>query len=145
MATPMHRKNVRFDAMESSEVSINSSPGEERAMNGILKPSVFQDSQDVSTASTAPLSPGRSSRKTPSIRMVDAFGREHSPLDDASIDNQSKSTVRVVDAMGRDVDEVSPAATEPDRPIPHAEAISMLKKGVSDLHEFGNGIPDDSE
>ena len=83
-------------------------------------------------------------RKLPSIRVVDAFGREQLPedmtLDDPSkVHSQTKrkAGVRILDAMDVDYSEVpSGELDETNRSIPslsHADALARVKQGLSDL------------
>ena len=100
---------------------------------------------------SAPVSP-RSLRKSPSIRLVDAFGRERSSNNErvngglektngsSGIDdgNRSRTTVRVVDAMGREVgDVVDESKLEDDRPLSRNEALTRVREGLADL---ANGL-----
>lgn len=95
-------------------------------------------------------SPSRTIRKSPSIRVVDAFGRERaSNVDDVGAKQEkqeavpnistprSKSAVRIVDAMGREVDEViepgSESRSEEDKPVKRDEALARVREGLVDL------------
>ena len=117
------------------------------AENGILaptpvKPNGMHDSArpatPVSREPSVPISP-RSPRKSPSIRVVDAFGRERLS-DNESIKNQangsavgediSKTKIRIVDAMGREVPKVDDHL---ERPLTRGEALSHVQKGLADL------------
>jgi hypothetical protein len=97
---------------------------------------------------TPALVPPRSPRKSPSIRVLDAFGRERS-LDSSQdrskqkesdvIDLRSKSTIRILDAMGREVEETcetsNKSVSEEDIPLKHNEALARVRKGIADLAE----------
>ena len=118
------------------------------AENGIVaptpvKPNGMQDyvarpATPVSREPSVPLSP-RSLRKSPSIRVVDAFGRERLS-DNESTKNQvngsavgedmSKTKIRIVDAMGRELPEVD---NHLERPLTRGEALSHVQKGLADL------------
>lgn len=124
--------------------------------NGIVaptpvKPVGIHDDDDVGRPSTpvsretpVPISP-RSPRKSPSIRVVDEFGREriskHEPVknqangsavgDDGS---RSKATIRIVDAMGREMPEgENERSTGVERPLKRGEALTHVQRGLADL------------
>jgi serine/arginine repetitive matrix protein 2 len=109
--------------------------------------STLQPARESSDTQVSPRSRSSNTpRKLPSIRVLDAFGREQLS-EDASLDGSSKvssrtrrrTSVRVLDAMGRDVkgDEVSPEKLdEPDRhiaPLNHAEVFTSVRQGLTDL------------
>jgi serine/arginine repetitive matrix protein 2 len=91
----------------------------------------------------------RSPRKSPGIRVVDAFGREQvsNERDDSEMGRLSPSAsakkprsnhaVRIVDAMGREVKEApepSPESKSDDDPqLSRNEALTRLKQGILDL------------
>jgi serine/arginine repetitive matrix protein 2 len=89
-------------------------------------------------------------RKSPSIRVVDAFGREQTSLSevDKSQDSgvvspvpstpRNKSSVRIVDAMGREVEEVletigGEGKNEVDVTLGHNEALRRVRQSIADL------------
>jgi serine/arginine repetitive matrix protein 2 len=109
----------------------------------------------VSHTASVTTSP-RSPRKSPSIRLVDAFGREqvssHKDVNNkrdkvdpsSSVDDTFRSrgtaTVRIVDAMGREVQEnaiTDNDKLEDDLPMKHNDALSYVRKGLVDL---ANGL-----
>ena len=169
MSTPNTKSilKVRFDVEKpDSEVSGNQNEpsgivpgmfrdtpsGEQRldfngspADNGIVAPtpngmqdSVARPATPVSRERSVPLSP-RSLRKPPSIRVVDAFGREQ--LSDNELfknqangsavgEDMSKTKIRIVDAMGHELPEVDDHL---ERPLTRGEALSHVQKGLADL------------
>lgn len=95
---------------------------------------------------STPVSPSRSPRspprKSPSIRVLDAFGREQVTEDKSSKGlntPKNKSGIRVVDAMGRDIEDSveQPTLDEVDiknsPPLKHSEALVRVRRGLSDL------------
>ncbi|KAH9945686.1 hypothetical protein B0H21DRAFT_744238 [Amylocystis lapponica] len=98
----------------------------------------------------------RRSPRSPSIRVVDAFGRETVPEKEAPDESadvrrveeapgvgtplgsgrstpRSKSVVRVVDAMGREVDERSEVSSESSAPLSHNEALERVRELAAHL------------
>lgn len=96
---------------------------------------------------STPVSTRSPPRKPPSIRVLDAFGREEKTAEaekDVIVINvnntpRSKSGVRIVDAMGRAVEgdtEVLEGASEVQEVVPplkHSEALMRVRQGLSDL------------
>lgn len=106
--------------------------------------------EEFETPVTPRSTPPPSLRKSPNIRVVDAFGREQTPLSEAdkSQDSsvvspvpstpRSKSSVRIVDAMGREVEEVldtigGEGKNEVDVTLGHNEALRRVRQSVADL------------
>jgi len=106
--------------------------------------------EDVNTLVTPRSTPPRSLRKSPSIRVVDAFGRERIPSNEDDIAQESAiashvsstprntSSVRIVDAMGREVNEVLETTSNEDKSegdiiLGHNEAIRRVRQTVADL------------
>ncbi|KAI9569718.1 hypothetical protein HD554DRAFT_2090293 [Boletus coccyginus] len=101
----------------------------------------------------------RSLRKSPSVRLVDAYGRERVneegtakpfidlPNGHAGAERKTTtSLVRIVDAMGRDVDgcranrlfEADVSVVSDDIPIGHAEALVRMRRTLRELAESLN-------
>lgn len=114
--------------------------------NGLPQPVEVKE-EEVEIPVTPRSTPPPSLRKSPSIRVVDAFGREQVSNDVAldsaaasSMSNtpRSKSSVRIVDAMGREVEEVlettgSEGKSEGDIILGHNEALRRVRKSIADL------------
>jgi hypothetical protein len=174
-ATPAARKSilkVRFDthapgieqslsneAIESSndlvDGIVNASWRTENISIDTAGPSVKSEEAEVRTRTpeppSTPVSPSRSPRKSPprkspSIRVLDAFGREQgvenkSNKDVPKVPNlRNKSGIRILDAMGRNVDnsiEQSTELSEMDEngspPLKHSEALVRVRQGLSNL------------
>ncbi|KAI0067171.1 hypothetical protein BV25DRAFT_1819465 [Artomyces pyxidatus] len=99
--------------------------------------------------------PRRKLRKSPSIRLVDEYGRDQDekPVTPARkevsmsmrmpggtlVTPRNKSAVRMLDAMGREVEEASEQNDSEDTVtqgrISRAEALARVRKAVSDLQE----------
>ena len=84
--------------------------------------------------------PPSSLRKSPGIRVLDAFGRE--TIEPMELEPatpgipRSKNTIRVVDAMGREVEEAVeniPEANIEEIPVSHNEALRRVKRSISEL------------
>lgn len=178
LATPAPRKSilrVRFDteslapgqSMAGSAVEAfngsSSNPKDSatsRQMNGSAKPNSLAVNIDNSdyrprTPTPTPTTPvpasvsPRRHRKSPSIRVVDAFGRamlsEELTVDKDqkgpnSPDATSRSKIRIVDAMGREVTEtIEPSdysqTDEDSIPLEHSEALTRVRRGLADLAE----------
>jgi serine/arginine repetitive matrix protein 2 len=101
--------------------------------------------QEVDALVTPRSTPPPSLRKSPSIRVVDAFGREQMPdhvVQDPALPVSStprnKSSVRIVDAMGREVEEVVETTTSQGKSngdiiLDHNEALRRVRQSISDL------------
>lgn len=170
MATPAARKSilkVRFDThAPSTEQSLSNDAIESNDfVDGIVNASWRTENVSVDTSAPAikieepeartrtpeppstPVSPSRSPRrspprKSPSIRVLDAFGREQVAEDKSSqVLNtpRNKSGIRVVDAMGRDIEDsveqstLSEADAKDSPPLKHSEALVRVRQGLSDL------------
>ncbi|KAJ7128902.1 hypothetical protein C8R43DRAFT_1026297 [Mycena crocata] len=84
----------------------------------------------------APVSPSRSPRRSPTIRVVDEYGRPDKSKPVKSPKNRNKNPVRIVDAMGREVETVEQSIKiEPsdDLPLDRNEALRAVREGVHDL------------
>jgi len=97
-----------------------------------------------------PKSP-KSPRKSPKIRVLDAFGREApSPVkrenDQANVFDamtpRGKNLVRIVDEMGREIvtdakespnDGIAPESSLPSPPLDRRDALARVRQGLSDL------------
>ena len=149
-------QKVRFDtrhshtehslAQQDTESSnlVEAIPYQSSQSNNASVPTEVPRTQNEET--TLQLRPtSNSARKSPSIRVVDAFGREQVP-EDSSLDSLSrvrstrrKTGVRILDAMGRDIDgssEVSsrkPDEIDPHNPLNNTEALTRVRQGLSDL------------
>jgi len=82
---------------------------------------------------TAPVSPSRSPRRSPTIRVVDEYGRPDKSKPVKSPKNRNKNPVRIVDAMGREVEAVEPIVKIEPSTLNHSEALRVVREGVSDL------------
>ncbi|KAJ7124938.1 hypothetical protein C8R44DRAFT_702862 [Mycena epipterygia] len=148
VATPTPRKSilkVRFNPQPaelelSATEDFSSANGHpEESTTGLATPVEEQEeSFRVHTPElpTAPVSPSRSPRRSPTIRVVDEYGRPDKSKPIKSPKNRNKNPVRIVDAMGREVQ----TAEEPvnlescgDLPLNHNEALRVVREGVSDL------------
>lgn len=109
--------------------------------------------------STPPSAPIRAPRRSPAVRIVDAFGRETTQDEETTETPEhehdepkpnkkrpeglaqpstprSRSLVKIVDAMGREVEEVSQEGTsEADIPISHNEALARVKQTIAHMAE----------
>ncbi|KAJ6603124.1 hypothetical protein B0H10DRAFT_2079468 [Mycena sp. CBHHK59/15] len=84
----------------------------------------------------APISPSRSPRRSPTIRVVDEYGRPDKSKPVKSPKNRNKNPVRIVDAMGREVETTEQTKkTEifDDIPMKPDEALRAVREGVSEL------------
>ncbi|KAF8070317.1 hypothetical protein FPV67DRAFT_1012205 [Lyophyllum atratum] len=166
-ATPAARKSilkVRFDTQSDSPNGNPTTGSSRNPLENITNASTRTDDVSVSTESSlgphrdevlsrgrmpevsSPATPASRrlqspSRKSPGIRILDAFGRE--VVKDESQPRpsspKSKGGIRIVDAMGREVgasDERSLDVTDnPEEPLMHAEAVVRVRQRVADLAE----------
>lgn len=93
---------------------------------------------------TSPARSPRSVRKSPSIRILDAFGNEAAEDNVAEISasraSPNKSAVRIVDAMGREVNESSPLIGIPLQRLTSGEVFSRVRKGLDGLVQDLNDL-----
>jgi serine/arginine repetitive matrix protein 2 len=105
---------------------------------------VIREAVDVPV--TPRSTPPPSIRRSPSIRVVDAFGREQIPSTETVITQDSvvtlpalntprnKSSVRIVDAMGREVEEAtSGEGKSQGDTLGHTEALKRVRQSIADL------------
>ncbi|EPQ57166.1 hypothetical protein GLOTRDRAFT_115203 [Gloeophyllum trabeum ATCC 11539] len=120
-----------------------------------LKSNEEQASEHPSFSLTPP-SPQRTPRKGPSIRVLDAFGRE-APNDEVAIKQEdddeevqvkeeattsqrNRSSIRIVDAMGREIlEEVESSADvstlNGDSPLSQGQALARVRETIAELRE----------
>ncbi|KAF7428425.1 hypothetical protein PC9H_007649 [Pleurotus ostreatus] len=70
-------------------------------------------------------------KRLPSIRMLDAYGRETKPEPEANI-----SSIKILDAMGREIEdqgELSVMSTDDSTILDHNEALTRVRLGLNDL------------
>jgi hypothetical protein len=114
-------------------------------IHGLSAPEEFKD-EEIAAPVTPRSTPPPSLRKSPSIRIVDAFGREQIPdmaekltvAIPISSSPHSKSSVRIVDSMGREIEEAmnitsSEGKSEGDILLGHNEALRRVRQSVADL------------
>ncbi|KAA1475142.1 hypothetical protein DENSPDRAFT_883330 [Dentipellis sp. KUC8613] len=135
---------------------VESSPvPQERVQDIALEPVSKPMPEPVTPARSPSPSSRRKLRKSPSVRLVDEYGREQS---EASVNKKdvsasmrmpgggplatprNKSAVRMLDAMGREVDEPAEANDSEDTvtertPLPRREALARVKRAVAELQE----------
>lgn len=148
VATPTPRKSilkVRFNPQPSelelsateNFSSTNGHPEESSHITatGLATPVEEEESFRVHTPElpTAPVSPLRSPRRSPTIRVVDEYGRPDKSKPVKSPKNWNKVPVRIVDAMGREVEPVEPTVKLEPSTLNHNEALRVVREGVSDL------------
>ncbi|KAF8230171.1 hypothetical protein L208DRAFT_1400880 [Tricholoma matsutake] len=167
---PLHK--VRFDTQHShTETSLAGQDTDSSILleSGLQPSSQSNNAPEVSEGTSMTPKPGEEStselrqqlpntpisprsrtsylpRKSPSIRVVDAFGREQLP-EDMSLDGLSdvdsrtrrKTGVRILDATGRDMDGSEAPSGKLDEsdehmsPLNHTEALTRVRQGLSDL------------
>ncbi|KAJ7497098.1 hypothetical protein FB451DRAFT_215312 [Mycena latifolia] len=149
VATPTPRKSilkVRFNPqpaeLELSATedfsSANGHPEElpNVSATGLATPVNEEESFRVHTPDlpAASTSPSRSPRRSPTIRVVDEYGRPDKSKPVKSPKNRNKNPVRIVDAMGREVQAVDQSVKlEPTNELNHNEALRVVREGVNDL------------
>lgn len=106
--------------------------------------------EEVPVPVTPRSTPPSTIRRSPIVRVVDAFGREHKVPNGDAIPElavtppvpatpRSKSSVRIVDAMGREVEESVEEAAEAIGPesedefLSHNEALRRVRQSIADL------------
>ncbi|PCH43921.1 hypothetical protein WOLCODRAFT_26303 [Wolfiporia cocos MD-104 SS10] len=99
--------------------------------------------EEESTVERTPV-PARARRKGPSVRVVDAFGRETLEEEDVKPDvdsllagpvpagSRNRSKVKIVDALGREVKDEGNGA---EAPLSHKEALDRVRRGIADMAE----------
>ncbi|KAJ7755726.1 hypothetical protein DFH07DRAFT_488949 [Mycena maculata] len=146
VATPTPRKSilkVRFNPQPSElelsateDFSSNGLPEKSLhlATTGLATP-VEEESLRVQTPElpTIPTSPSRSPRRSPTIRLVDEYGRPDKWKPAKSPKNRNKNPIRIVDAMGREVENLEPPVKIEESPLNHNDALRTVREGVSDL------------
>jgi serine/arginine repetitive matrix protein 2 len=118
---------------------------------------------ETANYTTAPLSPRRKSRRSPSVRLVDEYGRaqEDQPITPSRKDVRDHSaslrmpgggplktprstSVRIVDEMGREVEEPSEQNDSEDTVTEvrysRQEALQRIKRAVADLRNGLRGV-----
>ncbi|KAJ7668418.1 hypothetical protein DFH06DRAFT_1084423 [Mycena polygramma] len=150
VATPTPRKSilkVRFDP-QPAELELSATEDFSSA-NGHPEESLFPatglatpEEERVRTPElpTTPVprsrSPSRSPRRSPSVRIVDEYGRPDKAKPAKSPKNRNKSAVRIVDAMGREVETAEQTIkieVSDDVPLDHNEALRVVREGVANL------------
>ncbi|KAF7321343.1 hypothetical protein MKEN_00654500 [Mycena kentingensis (nom. inval.)] len=155
MTTPAARKSVlqvRFDERPSElelsaiEESTNGQ-GEEQSQSEVSdtglatpgdEPGYFRDH---TPEPVAPVSPAKSPRRSPTINIVDEYGRRSGGKTSGSSSpkasprhRKKKNSIRVLDAMGREVHpEASIVKDEPLPPLNRDDAFDFVRSGVSEL------------
>lgn len=102
--------------------------------------------EEVLTPVTPRSTPPSSLRRSPVVRVVDAFGREQKVGSDKNAANtllapptpRSRSSVRIMDAMGREVEEKveeepSMDITSEEELLSHNEALRRVRQSIADL------------
>lgn len=156
VATPATRKSilkVRFDPQASKSDDFTAEDVPEHSTYDVMNSSesnIAANSAGSDTRGARPstpelltlISPGCSPhnpRKSPSIRILDAFGREQTDIVDAKPDPsnsaRSSSTKRVPDAMDREVDEDEDETftAQSDHPMNRDELLSRVRRGLGDI------------
>ncbi|KAJ6593676.1 hypothetical protein B0H19DRAFT_1091527 [Mycena capillaripes] len=157
VATPTPRKSilkVRFDPqpaeLELSATedfsSTNGHPEESALVSATGLATPAEDRVRTPELPTTPVSPSRSPRRSPTIRMVDEYGRPDKFKPTKSPKNRNK--IRIVDAMGREVetDEQSiKTEVSDDVPLDRDEALRVVREGVADLVQGLNELDTSSD
>jgi serine/arginine repetitive matrix protein 2 len=143
-----HSEDVNGFQIESQSVS-SFDVSTPKGQSSCLPPPVEAKEEEVATPVTPRSTPPPSLRKSPSIRVVDAFGREQ--MSDDIVQNSTvtsptpvsstprgRSSVRIVDAMGREVEEVfetisNEGKSEGDIILGHNEALRRVRTSIADL------------
>ncbi|KAJ7209622.1 hypothetical protein GGX14DRAFT_452266 [Mycena pura] len=144
VATPTPRKSVRqvtFDLQPSefelsaTEESTNDHPEEQSQVSeaGLATP---VEVEQLRSHIQEPTSPSKSPRRSPTVRIVDAYGRPDKSKAMKSPKSRNKNAVRIVDAMGREVEPAEQTAKDEscdDMPLDRIGALRVVREGVSDL------------
>ncbi|KAF4603800.1 hypothetical protein EYR40_000971 [Pleurotus pulmonarius] len=155
MATPAPRKSilkVRFDpqpnALTASSQDETSAPESQNGHPAGSPPtppaeadeqvSKAKDQADVSRRGSEA---SKGLRRLPSIRMLDAYGRETKPggHDEARVkreDGANTSAINILDAMGRAIEDpgdLSVMSTDESTILDHNEALSRVRSGLNAL------------
>lgn len=145
---------VTNEVNESSDVLPDSTLGQSKGSPGPPEPSsggLRSTTPEPVTPITPPSRSPRKHKRSPSVRMVDAYGNEQKEGRPRKRDAPSptpttprdKSGVRIVDALGQEVKEepeLSNEAAEDDGPNPVAptnrmEALQRVRLGIQELAE----------
>lgn len=150
-ATPATRKSilkVRFDPQASKSDDFTAKDVPEHPTHDVMNSSesdiatnfVGSDTRGARPSTPellTPISPPHNPRKSPSIRILDAFGREQTDVVDAKPDPansaRSSSAKRVPDAMDREVDEGEDETFTAHHPMNHDELLSRVRRGLGDI------------
>lgn len=153
VATPATRKSilkVRFNPQASKSDDFTAEDVPEHSTHDVMNSSesnittnfVGSDTQGARPSTPellTPISPERgphNPRKSPSIRILDAFGREQTDVADAK-PNPALSSIakRVPDAMDREVDEGEDETftAQNNHPMDHDELLSRVRQGLGDI------------
>lgn len=102
--------------------------------------------EEVLTPITPRSTPPASLRRSPVVRVVDAFGREQKVESDKNAAStllapptpRSRSSVRIMDAMGREVEEkveeeLTMDITSDEELLSHNEALRRVRQSIADL------------
>lgn len=123
-----------------SEVSFDDTTPTPKAPSHFLSDDAIEVKEEVAMPVTPRSTPPSSLRKSPGIRVLDAFGREQiEPVkSEPATPNtpRSKSTIRIVDAMGREVEEAVDNTNEvniEEPPVSHNEALRRVRQSISEL------------
>jgi serine/arginine repetitive matrix protein 2 len=141
--TPVNGQSPQVEGPCQNILQELSTPTSQTQGNNFSSP-VEVKKETVDTPVTPRTTPPSTPRRSPSIRIVDAFGRDavEPPVALPSMPipspPRSKSLVRIVDAMGREVEEVAEAADsevthEEDFPLNHNEAVRRVRQSIADL------------
>ena len=140
------RESPQSESGPHSEMS----PTKFQANRNTGSPAVEEADEQVRTPVPTVLTSPRSLRKSPSMRLVDAFGRERKSEDagdngkkerpkSSSVPNtpRNKSAVRIVDAMGREVQNVpqpdNASEMEGFSSLKHNDALVHVRQGLAGL------------
>ncbi|KAL0956123.1 hypothetical protein HGRIS_002290 [Hohenbuehelia grisea] len=157
-ATPAPRKSilkVRFDALNHADGGVESSdgaasaseetqgvPGASSGPTGRPASSVKVEDVDETIPTTPQPSAARGNRehrRTPSIRVLDAFGRDATPelkkaqaAAERSIRSE-QSSIRIVDAMGREVENNGESIDGDTSILDRDDALARVRSGLAEL------------
>ncbi|KAJ7502804.1 hypothetical protein B0H11DRAFT_604154 [Mycena galericulata] len=149
VATPTPRKSIlkvrfnpqpsEFELSATEDFSSTDGRPEESsqlAATGLATPVEEEDDSfrtHTPESPTAPVSPSKSPRRSPTIRVVDEYGRPDKSNPIKSPKNRNKNPVRIVDAMGRELETVEPTVKNESSILNHNEALRVVREGVRDL------------
>ncbi|KAF8134622.1 hypothetical protein EV363DRAFT_1324135 [Boletus edulis] len=141
---------IRLTNPDDAEVVVNGVPQSTQTSTAPHRP-VTPDQPTTPTSRESGSSP-RSLRKSPSVRLVDAYGRKrvdeegiakplialpngHADAERKAPPTPRHSLLRVVDAMANRSFETDVSVISDDTPIGHAEALARMRKTLRDLAE----------